>query len=90
MVIGGLVALYGAMGLGQSIQNAMHVVWSVPRNSRPNPVLLRVKSLLILSSAGLAVVTITTLSLVGRETEMFGHDVGTMAGLGDHGGRRPR
>ncbi len=80
VVIGGLVALYGAMGLGQSIQNAMHVVWSVPRNSRPNPVLLRVKSLLILSSAGFAVVAITTLSLVGRKTEMFGHDVGTWLG----------
>jgi membrane protein len=77
VVFGGLVALYGAMGLGQAIQNAMHVVWSVPRNSRPNPIMLRVKSLLILSSAGLAVVTITTVSLIGRETEVFGHDVGT-------------
>jgi membrane protein len=77
VVLGGLVALYGAMGLGQAIQNAMHVAWSVPRNSRPNPIMLRVKSLLILSSAGLAVVTITTVSLIGRETEVFGHDVGT-------------
>ena len=48
VVVGSLIALYGAMGLGQSTQNAMHVVWSVPRNSRPNPIKLRVKSLLLL------------------------------------------
>jgi membrane protein len=80
VVFGGLVALYGAMGLGQAIQNAMHVVWSVPRNSRPNPIMLRVKSLIILSSAGLAVVTITTVSFLGRETEVFGHDLGAVQG----------
>jgi membrane protein len=80
VVFGGLIALYGAMGLGQAIQNAMHVVWSVPRNSRPNPIMLRLKSLLILSSAGLAVVTITTVSFLGRETEVFGHDLGATLG----------
>src|ERR1700712_244462 len=44
VVVGGLIALYGSMGLGQAIQNAMHVVWSVPRNSRPKPIRLRGKS----------------------------------------------
>ena len=37
VVIGALAALYGAMGLGQALQNTQHVAWSVPRNSRPNP-----------------------------------------------------
>ena len=45
IVIGGLVALYGALGLGQALQNALNIAWSVPRNSRPNPILLRLKSL---------------------------------------------
>jgi membrane protein len=76
VVVGGLIALYGSMGLGQAIQNAMHVVWSVPRNSRPNPILLRVKSLLLLLFAGLALVTITAVSLVGRESTILGQDVG--------------
>src|ERR1700759_2230338 len=76
VVVGGLIALYGSMGLGQAIQNAMHVVWSVPRNSRPNPILLGVKSLLLLLFAGIALLTITGVSLVGRETTVLGQDVG--------------
>jgi YihY family inner membrane protein len=77
VVVGVLVALYGSLGLGQAIQNAMHVVWSVPRNSRPNPILVRVKSLLLLLFAGLALVTVTASSLVGRETHVLGQDVGS-------------
>ena len=48
VVLGSLAAVYGALGLGQAIQNATNVAWSVPRNRRPNPVLLRIKSLLLL------------------------------------------
>ncbi|MBV9832194.1 MAG: YihY/virulence factor BrkB family protein [Marmoricola sp.] len=80
VVVGGLIALYGAMGLGQSIQNAMFVVWSVPRNSRPNPVKLRVKSLLLLLFSGLALVTITAVSLIGRQTDSLGQQVGPALG----------
>jgi membrane protein len=76
VVVGALIALYGSMGLGQAIQNAMHVVWSVPRNSRPNPIRLRVKSLLLLLFAGVAVFTITAVSLIGRETQVLGQDLG--------------
>ena len=39
VAVGALAALYGAMGLGQALQNTQHVAWSVPRNSRPEPVL---------------------------------------------------
>jgi uncharacterized BrkB/YihY/UPF0761 family membrane protein len=76
VVVGGLIALYGAMGLGQSTQNAMHVVWSVPRNSRPNPIKLRVKSLLLLLFAGIALVTITAVSLISRESTVLGQNSG--------------
>ena len=78
VTLGGLVALYGSMGLGQAIQNAMHVSWSVPRNSRPNPIRLRLKSLLLLLFAGIALFTITTVSLIGRETTVLGQDVGPL------------
>jgi membrane protein len=39
--------------------------WSVPRNSRPNPFLARGRSLLLLGTAGLAVVGTTALSTLG-------------------------
>jgi YihY family inner membrane protein len=75
IVAGGLVALYGALGLGQALQNALNVAWSVPRNSRPNPVLLRLKSLFLLLTAGVAVLTISVLSTLAANTEVLGETV---------------
>ncbi|MBB3045403.1 YhjD/YihY/BrkB family envelope integrity protein [Nocardioides soli] len=75
IVIGGLVALYGALGLGQALQNALNIAWSVPRNSRPNPVLLRLKSLFLLLTAGVAVLAVSVLSTLAANTEVFGETV---------------
>ena len=65
IVIGGLVALYGALGVAQALQNAMNVAWSVPRNRRPNPVKARLRSLLLIGTAGIAVLATTILSALG-------------------------
>jgi membrane protein len=75
IVIGGVVALYGALGLGQALQNALNIAWSVPRNSRPNPVLLRLKSLFLLLTAGVAVLAVSVLSTLAANTEVFGETV---------------
>lgn len=56
--------MYGALGLGVSIQNSLAVAWAIPRNSRPNPILLRIKSLLLLVFAGLAVLGISIFSAI--------------------------
>ena len=37
VIVGVLAATYGSLGLGQALQNALNVAWSVPRNNRPNP-----------------------------------------------------
>ena len=71
VVVGAVAALYGSLGLGTAIQNAMNTAWSVPRNSRPNPLLLRLKSLLLVITAGLAVVTISVLSVLASSTQVF-------------------
>jgi uncharacterized BrkB/YihY/UPF0761 family membrane protein len=72
-VIGGaLVALYGSLGLGSAIQNAMNNAWSVPRNSRPNPFLLRLKSLFLVIAAGVAVLAVTVFSVLGRNSDVLG------------------
>ncbi|WP_307827994.1 YihY/virulence factor BrkB family protein [Nocardioides sp. SYSU D00038] len=76
VVVAGLVAVYGSMGLGQAIQNVMNTAWSVPRNSRPNPLILRLKSLVLLGTAGLAVLVISVVSTVGASTDAFGHNLG--------------
>ncbi len=72
IVVGALAATYGALGLGQAIQNLMATAWAIPRNSRPNPFLLRLKSLLLLLFAGLAVIGISIFSALGSNTEVFG------------------
>jgi uncharacterized BrkB/YihY/UPF0761 family membrane protein len=60
------------MGLGQAIQNALNTAWSVPRNSRPNPFLLRLRSLLLLATAGVAVLALSVVSTLGANTQVFG------------------
>jgi membrane protein len=72
VLAGSLVALYGSLGLGSAIQNAMNIAWSVPRNSRPNPILLRLKSLLLLLAAGASVLAVTGVSVAGHNTDVFG------------------
>lgn len=58
IVVGSLAAGYGAMGLGQAIQNAANVAWAVPRNSRPNPILMRLRSLVLIAMAGTGVLVV--------------------------------
>ena len=77
VVVGSLAALYGAMGLGLAIQNALNTAWSVPRNSRPNPILLRLRSLLLLATAGVAVLALSVVSTLGANTQVFGPRVDT-------------
>jgi YihY family inner membrane protein len=72
VLIGIAGALYGGLGVGQAVQNAMDSVWAVPRNNRPDPIRSRLRSLLLLIVLGSAAVTATGLSTVGRATETFG------------------
>ena len=65
LIVGVAVALYGALGLGQALQNTLNVTWSVPRNSRPNPILSRLKSLVLLVTVGLALLVLTAVSAIG-------------------------
>jgi membrane protein len=65
VVVGVLGALYGGLGVAQAVQHAMNTAWTVPRNNRPNPFLARGRSLLLLATAGLAVIGTTALSTVG-------------------------
>ena len=71
VVLGTLAALYGATGLGTAVQNATIIAWQIPRNSRPNPILLRVRGLLIVAFGGLAVLGLTTLSVLVSNTTLF-------------------
>lgn len=65
LVIGIAGALYGALGVAQALQYAMNTAWRVPRNNRPNPFQARGRSVLLLVTAGVAVIGATVLSTLG-------------------------
>ena len=77
VAVGAVAALYGAMGLGQALQNTQHVAWSVPRNSRPNPVYARVKTLVLLVTAGFSLLAVSIVSTVASTTDAFTEVLGT-------------
>ena len=72
VVVGSIAALYGCIGLGVAIQNVINAAWAVPRNSRPNPILLRVRALFMLAAGGLAILSVTALSLLLSRTDFLG------------------
>jgi YihY family inner membrane protein len=65
LVVGIAGSLYGGLGVAQAFQYAANTAWGVPRNNRPNPIKARGRSLLLLATAGLAVMGTTALSIVG-------------------------
>ena len=71
VVIGSIVALYGATGLGQASQNAANVAWAVPRNSRANPFLMRLRSLIFLAIAGVGILALAVASSVLSNITIF-------------------
>lgn len=72
VTIGALTALYGATGLGGAGQTVMNEVWAVPRHRRPNPVIGRLKSLVLLSAAGLALLVVATATSLAGNLDLVG------------------
>ena len=64
-VVGGLAALYGGLGVAMAVQHAMNTAWTVPKDRRPNLLTGRARGLLLLATAGLAVIGTTVLSALG-------------------------
>lgn len=72
IVIGSVGALYGALGVAQAAQNAMNIAWAVPRNRRPDPFTSRLRSGLLLLTAGLAILATTVLGVLGSGLTSMG------------------
>lgn len=72
IVIGGLGAIYGGLGVAQAVQNAMNSAWSVPRNSRPNPFRVRGRSALLLSTVGIGLLITGGLAVIAVGAGPFG------------------
>ncbi len=72
VLVGGLTALYGILGLGQAAQNALNATWAIPRNSRLNPIHSRVRSFLLLALGGLSVLAVAVLSSLVAQVGLIG------------------
>lgn len=72
VAVGLLGALYGGLGVGQALQNAMDTIWAVPKHKRPNPILSRLRSLLLLLVLGSAAIAATVLAAAGHATGALG------------------
>ena len=74
VIIGSVTALYGIIGLGQAAHNAINVCWAIPRNIRLNPIVSRLRGLVWIVGAGLALVFIAVVTSVGSHLDVLGQD----------------
>jgi YihY family inner membrane protein len=72
VIVGGVAAVYGALGLGQAIQNSVNIAWSVPKNSRFNPIITRVRSMVMLATAGIALLIGSFVTVLATDTKLVG------------------
>ncbi len=76
VVIGILGCVYGGLGIVQAVQTMLNKVWGVPRNSRPNPVRARLRSLLLLVAGGASVIVTTLLTALAAAADAYGATFG--------------
>ncbi|OBK14485.1 YihY/virulence factor BrkB family protein [Mycobacterium asiaticum] len=72
VIVGILGALYGGLGVGQAVQNAMDSVWAVPKHARRDAIRSRKHSLMLLLVLGSAAIATTVLTAIGHATGSLG------------------
>lgn len=72
IVVGLLGATYGALGVGQAVQNASNTAWNVPRHRRPNPFLARARSAGLAALIGVDVVGTTVVAGIVGAADFLG------------------
>lgn len=80
VIVGVLGSLYGGIGVAQAAQNALNTVWAIPKNSRPNPIKSRARSLLLLAVLGVGILLTTGLSGLTTGAQALGG--GAAGGIG--------
>ncbi|MGH3841496.1 MAG: YihY/virulence factor BrkB family protein [Pseudonocardiaceae bacterium] len=73
VILGICGAVYGGLGVAVAIQTALNRVWAVPRYARPNPLLSRLRGLLLFALLGALVLITTALSAAGPVAAGIGY-----------------
>lgn len=79
ITLGVLGALYGGLGVSLATQNLMNTAWAVPRNLRGNPLVARLRGLVLLLVAGAAVIGTTVLAGITSSAGAYGAEIGAGA-----------
>lgn len=82
VVLGIIGAVYGGLGVSVAIQMALNRVWAVPRYARPDPVVSRLRGLVLFVLLGAVILTTTALNVVGPVVAGFGSEIGTGVRIG--------
>ncbi|HEY6423523.1 MAG TPA: YihY/virulence factor BrkB family protein [Pseudonocardiaceae bacterium] len=77
VVIGILGAVYGVLGASVAIQAALNRVWAVPYFARPDPVVSRLRGLVLFVLLGAVLLTTTALSVVASMATGYGPRIDT-------------
>ncbi len=72
VIIGLVGAIYGGLGVSVASQNAMNAAWDVPRNSRPNPVKVRLRGAVLLVTVGLSMIGLVAINVTAAAIELRG------------------
>ncbi|MGB3827770.1 MAG: YihY/virulence factor BrkB family protein [Ornithinimicrobium sp.] len=76
VLVGAVIAVYGASRVSHATQHAMNVCWAVPRHKRPNPIVARLRSAVLIGIAAVALLGSTVLSALSNSAESYGLAVG--------------
>lgn len=76
VILGILGAIYGGLGVSVAIQTALNRVWAVPRYARPDPLLSRLRGLMLFVLLGVLVLITTALTAVGPVAAGYGYGGG--------------
>jgi membrane protein len=76
VILGILGAAYGGLGVSVAIQTALNRVWAVPRYARPDPVVSRLRGLVLFVLIGAVVLITTALAAVGPVAAGYGFGAG--------------
>jgi inner membrane protein YhjD len=73
VILGILGAVYGGLGVSVAIQTALDRVWAVPRYARPDPIMSRLRGLLLFVLLGTLILITTALSAAGPVAASFSY-----------------
>jgi membrane protein len=76
VALGILGAVYGGLGVAVAIQTALNRVWAVPRFARPDPVVSRLRGLMLFILIGAFVLITTALAAAGPVAAGYGFGAG--------------